>query len=90
MVKISYTLLTNPFAERYYYRLDLFNEFSVLGLVYHLYTFSDFNPKEHPRFIMGVSFNILTLFILTINFSLLILSIINETVENCKKRCKKE
>ena len=90
-MKILYVILYNPFEDLYHYRLELFNEICILGLTYHLYTFSDWVIEAHPRFIMGMTFNILTLIQLVVNFGLLLISIVLDTIKACKEKlCKRK
>ena len=58
---------SNVFFLPYDFKLELFNEFTILMCIYHCYLFTDFVPQPETRYSVGFSLIGCTVFNFSVN-----------------------
>ena len=85
MVQIVYLLLFMPFEEKLVGRLELFNEYTAMVLLYHAFMFTSLVPSYYLQRMAGFSF----LLYMILNISVHFFFLFKTTFFDCKKKCKK-
>ena len=89
MVQIVYFLLFMPFEESLVGRLELFNEYTAMILLYHAFMFTALIPSLFMQRMAGFSFIAYMCLNMLVHFYFLLKSTYGDMKKSCKKRYKK-
>ena len=83
---IIYIQWYKPFDKRATNLIETFNEVSIITLTYFLFCFTDFVPEPETRNNLGVYYNSITYFNISVHMIIMLCSSFHKIRLKCKKR----
>eukprot|EP00347_Sterkiella_histriomuscorum_P020819 403336344 len=77
---IMYIILVKPFDDEFIYRMELFNEFTVIAIMYSMICFSEINQSDETKYDLGY----FPIVLFALNFSVHILNLLIRALFNFK------
>ena len=84
-----FSFSVRPFKNKFAHRMELFNELSVLALVYLLMCFTDFVSEADSKYFIGYFYCGVSILNIAVHLFFILIETFKKSRKDLKKYCKK-